>query len=209
MNTKIMTPSEEKITDGQIGKFTDRLRSKFADKKESLPSNISQDILEDKEAMNEILEECLQAFQKRVEARSNMIARTVKVNRNQTPQEALNAIDRKQYTNDSVVEAMPKGEGEEVTVYFFKVGKKISDEQLSKEYELRGLKAADPYSLAAVNQADPSFADEHPHGTHWKDGDGDWCYASFLRWRARRQMNVNRNGSDWDDHYWWFAGIRK
>ena len=104
----------------------------------------------------------------------------------------------------------------------------ISDDDLEKEFELRGLKPADPISVAAVNEADPAFADEKPHGTHWKDAKGKWCYAAFHRWDDDgrhvlvnrydsdwldrwgdgREVNICRSDDDWDD-YWWFAGVRK
>ena len=84
----------------------------------------------------------------------------------------------------------------------------ISDDDLEKEFELRGLKPADPVSVAAVNEADPAFADEKPHGTHWKDAKGNWYYAAFFRWNGKRRVDVDRSGNDWDDR-WWFAGVRK
>ena len=30
---------------------------------------------------------------------------------------------------------------------------------------------------------------------------------AFNRWNDERNVNVNRNDNDWDDH-WWFAGFR-
>ena len=132
----------------------------------------------------------------------NRIARKVKVNRNRTPQESLDATGRAQYTDRKVVNAMPKGEGEEVEVVFFKPDLSqhndfISDDDLEKEFELRGLKPADPVSVAAVNEADPAFADEKPHGTHWKDAKGNWFYATFDRWFVKRKVVVSRYGGDW------------
>jgi hypothetical protein len=146
---------------------------------------------------------------KRVEAVSSMIVRHVKVNRNRTPQQVLDATGRKQYTDSKVVKAMPRGEDDETDVHFFKLGRYVSDADLEKEYELRGLKPADPYSLAAVNEADPAFADEYPNGTHWKDTSGNWCYAAFGRWSDdERYVSVYRNDCGWDGD-WWFAGLRK
>ncbi len=147
---------------------------------------------------------------------SSMITRIVSVNRTRSPQEALNATGRKQYVNDSVVQSMPKGEGEETEVVFFKPDPSaydrsglISDDNLEKEFEKRGLKPVDPYSLAKVNEDDPSFADSHPNGTHWKDSDGCWCYTAFSRWNgSERRVSVNRHGNDWHDG-WWFGGVRK
>lgn len=88
----------------------------------------------------------------------------------------------------------------------------ISNENLEKEFELRGLVPADPISVAAINEADTGFADQFPHGTHWKDADGRWCYAVFHCWNGVREVNVD---DDWDDDVedwdecWWFAGVRK
>ena len=146
-------------------------------------------------------------------ATSNLIVRKVKVNRHRYQQEAIEATGRKQYTDRKVVDAMPKGEGDEVEVVFFKPDLSqrnglITDDDLEKEFELRGLKPADPVSVAAVNEADPAFADEKPNGTHWKDADGKWCYIAFDRWcGGERGVHVYR-GSRWAAH-WWFAGFRK
>lgn len=155
----------------------------------------------------------------------SQIIRRVRVNRNRSPQEALNATRRKQYTDREVVNRMPNGEGDEVEIVFFKpdlpVPSYISDDDLEKEYELRDLTPADPYSLIALNEADPVFADEKPHATHWKNADGNWCFASFNRdargidirrfdsdWDDERNVDVHRRGDVWDDR-WWFAGVRR
>ena len=159
------------------------------------------------------LADCLVPPPAEIHITLNRIARKVKVNRNRTPQESLDATGRAQYTDRKVVNAMPKGEGEEVEVVFFKPDLSqhndfISDDDLEKEFELRGLKPADPVSVAAVNEADPAFADEKPHGTHWKDAKGNWCCATFSRWSGERRVFVYRSISVWDVS-WWFAGVRK
>lgn len=132
----------------------------------------------------------------------------VQADRSLTPQQALDATGRRKYTDAKVVQTMPRGQGEEVEVIFFNVGRWISDNDLQKEYELRGLQPADPYSLAQVNEDDPGFSDEHPNGTHWQDAEGRWCFATFYRWRGERRVDVNRSDRDWYG-YWWFAGVRK
>ena len=91
-----------------------------------------------------------------MEAVSNMIVRRVLVNRKRTGQEAIDATDCVQFTDRKVVDSMPQGEGEEVEIYFFEVNHYV-DNDPDKEYESRGLKPADPYSLAAVNEADSVF----------------------------------------------------
>ena len=74
---------------------------------------------------------------------------------------------------------------------------------LEKEYALRGLIPADPYSLAAVNEADPAFADKYPNGTQWKDASGNYCCAFFDRWRGGRRVSVRWRGRAWGAD-WWF-----
>lgn len=135
----------------------------------------------------------------------NYITRRVRVNRARTPQEALDATGRMQHTASEVVDNMPKGEGDEVEVVFFKPDLSqrngfISDDNLEKEFELRGLRPADPISVAAENH----------HCTHWKNIKGNWCFASFgSRWPVTCSVGVDyRVDCGWDDH-WWFAGLRK
>src|SRR5205823_3459586 len=131
------------------------------------------------------------------------------VNRARTPAEVLDVKDRNKYVDEGVVNAMPRGDEEEVEVVFFKFSQSISDSDLDKEYELRGLKPADPYSLFAVNEADAAFADERPNATHWKDASGKWCYAAFDRQsRGERDVAVLRRDGEWGDR-WWFAGLCK
>ena len=67
---------------------------------------------------------------------------------------------------------------------------------------------ASPYDVAAVNQADPAFADSHPNATHWKDSDDNWCYLACDRWSDERSVDVSRRDGVWNDN-WWFAGVRK
>ncbi|MEK7579848.1 MAG: hypothetical protein AAB469_01495 [Patescibacteria group bacterium] len=144
---------------------------------------------------------------------NNLIVRYVKVDRTKTPEQMLEATGRRQYTDADVVKAMPRGDGDEGEVFFFKLdlssrGGHISNDDMEKEYELRGLKPADPYKLSQVNVDDPAFADEHPNSTHWKDTNGRWCFALFHQWDGRRRVRVYRGAYGWNA-YWWFAGLRK
>ena len=205
-----MTPSKP-VAEAQIGKLNQNVTARLLKHKAEIPSDIFQEILGDETLIDDIHS----LIRKRVEARSNMIVRSVKVDRTRTPKKVLDATGRTQYVSDDVVKAMPKGEGEEVEVIFFKPAKEfykngvISDADLEKAYALVGLVPADVYSQAAVNEADPAFADEHPNGTHWKDKGDNWCFATFGRWSAdARFVYVRRLGSGWSD-IWWFAGLRK
>ena len=201
---KTMSPSDKPITKGQIGKFYDVLANALA--KSGLPSGPVQQVLATQGAT--LAEQFVVSLRKSVEAITSMIVRTVTVIRTRTPQEVLDATGRHQYTDATVVAAMPQGTGGEVQVHFFKLGRYVSDDELEKEYTLRGLVPSDPYSLAAVNEADPAFADEHSNGTHWKDKDGKWCFAAFCRWPGEHHVHVDRHADGWYA-YWWFGGLRK
>lgn len=198
------TTTASGMTDGQIENLTDKLRAAMRKHRSEITSGVAQQVL----GVENLGMEMFAVIRKHVDRMSNTIIRRVRVNRARTPQEALNATGRNPYLDRNVVDAMPRGEGEESEVFFFKIGRYISDDDLKKEYDLRGFKPADSYSLAAVNEADQAFADEHPNGTHWKDADGRWCFSAFDRWGGERRASVDRSGSDWDGH-WWFAGVRK
>ena len=202
--TDVMIPSDETISAGQVGKIQEDLGAAL--RKSGLPREPVQQVIENQSAA--LNAELVAVVRKYVEMVSNIIVRRVPVNILRTPQQALDATGHKQYTNNDVVAAMPKGAGGEVEVHFFKLDRYISDNDLEGEYASRGLKPADPCSLAAVNEADPAFADEHPNGTHWKDAKGKWCFAAFGRWGGERELSVDRYDNDWLD-YWWFAGVRK
>ena len=198
-----MTPSN--ITQGQIGKLCDLLTAAL--RKSGLPSEPVQQVIESQG--DTLVAEMVATVRKRAEAMSNVIVRRVKVDRSRNPQQVLDATGRKQYTDRGVVESMPHGEGEEVEVCFFRIGRYVSDAELEEERKLRGLtESVDPYSLAQVNADDPAFADDHPNATHWKDANGKWCYAAFGRWSGGRSVSVDRRGRGWLGH-WWFAGLRK
>ena len=207
--TQIMTAAE--MTDGQIENAVNKLRDAMRKHRSEITSDVAQQVL----GVENLGMMMFTPFRERAEAEavSNLIVRTVKVNRSRSQQGAIEATGRAQYTDRTVVDSMPKGEGDKVEVVFFKPDLSqrngfISDDDLEKEFELRGLKPADPISVAAVNEADPAFADEKPHGTHWKDAKGNWCYATFNRWGVGCGVYVSRYGCDWCGS-WWFAGVRK
>ena len=199
-----MTPSEA-MTAGQIGKIQDLLGAGL--RKAGLLSKSTQQVIETQGGP--LADELVAVVRKRVEVVSNYVVRRVKVNRSRTPQETLDVTGRRQCTYRNVVDVMPCGKGEETEVVFFNLGRFVSDADLKMEYELRGLNPADPYSLAAVNEADPAFADEHPNATHWKDAIGMWCYAAFGRWGGGEgDVGVSFVVGDWSGR-WWFAGVRE
>ena len=194
------------MTEPQINRAVEIFRAQLVTHASELSSDAVQHVF----GQSDLGSEWLAVLRKRVEMVSSLIIRHVTVDRTQTPKQVLDATGRIQYTDGKVVESMPKGTGEGADVCFFKLGHWISDDDLEKECDLRGLTPADPYSLAAVNEADLAFADEHPNGTHWKDANGRWCFVTFSRWGDERRVAVYRGGSGcgWDD-YWFFGGVRK
>ncbi len=145
-------------------------------------------------------------IQERYQQDGSIVVSGIPVNRALTPQQVIDATGRAQYTDRKVVDAMPRGTGEEAEVFFFKPGRHVSDDDLEEEYKLRNLVPAFPDDLATVNEADPTFADQHPNGTHWKDANGKWCYIAFRRWNDVRAVHVSRDAYDWVGHCW-FAGV--
>lgn len=213
---KTMTPSAENVgmTDGQIDKAADALRSAFVARLREHRSEFGVDATQQALGAKGLIPDMFAVFRGYVERFSNLIVRLVRPNRTQSPQAALDATGRKQYTTASVVASMPRGTGDEAKIVFFKPDESaydengwINDDNVEKQYTLRGLKPADPYSLAKANEDDPDFADEHPNATHWKDAEGKWCFAAFRRWLDdERVVSVYRRGRGWDDD-WLFAGL--
>lgn len=200
-----MTPSVESktTTAGQIDKAVANYRALLEKHSKEFNSEAVQSVL----GQPELADEQLAVFRRRVEAVSNMIVRRVRVNRGQTPKQVIDATGHVQYVNNDVLNVMPRGEGEDKEVFFFRLSRWINDDDLAKEYELRGL-VPDPYAQAQVNTDDPSFADEHPNGYHWQDADGHWDYAAFDRWVGGRRVRVDRSAYGWLGR-WWFGGVRK
>lgn len=208
--TKIMTPSVE-MTEGQIDKVVELYRAMLRKHRSELGAESVQQVI----GQPEFVGEMVGVLRKRAEAVSNLIVRRVKVDYTKTPQQMLDATGRRQYVDSDVVKAMPKGEGDEGDVFFFKPrpgsydrNGLISDDNLEKEFEFHGLKPCDPYKLSQVNADDQAFADERPNATHWQDENGNWCYAAFSRWLGGRKVDVYRFDIDWYGR-WWFAGLRK
>lgn len=203
---KPMTPS---ITSGQIGKLQDLIGAAL--RKSDLPGDIVQKVIESDG--EQLVADMLASLYMRVEARANEIALHVTVDRTRTPEQALAATGRRLYGNDLVVDAMPRGEGDEVELVFFKPEASAYQnglllcQALMREYEKRNL-VPDPIALAAFAKKDPAFCDAKPFGCQWQDADGNYCCATFDRWDDERNVYVNRAGGGWDDR-WSFAGVRK
>ncbi len=197
-----MTPSA--MTDGQIDKACDIFRSALRKHRAEFGSNFVQQVL----GMSDFGEASIAPFRTRVEAVSNMIVRTVQVNRTRTGTEAIKATGRVFYGNVDVVASMPNGEVEDVTLYFVNFGRALTPSELDAEVaKLGDYQLADPFAAAAQNEADPAFADKYPNGTQWWK-DRKACYAVFDRWDGERLMDVDQHSHGWLDD-WWFPLVRK
>ena len=199
----------ESLSPSQIGKLQESLGAALR-KINPFTSEEGQDLIENhwSELKDEVVEALVGAVNRVLERMRNIIIRKVTVNRNRTPQQALDATGRRQYTDKSVVKAMPcDGKAEEEVVFFYP-GRRLSCVELAAEYERRGRKP-DPLAQIKANEDDSAFADKHPTACQWQDADGNWCYIAFYRHLdGERYVYVGRSAYDWDDH-WWFAGVRK
>lgn len=145
-----------------------------------------------------------------MEQAQNMITRRVTVARNRSAQEAISATGCKQEVDPVVLAHMSHGDSDEVDLYFFSLNdKEMSCEKLMEEYSLRGLKPADPFAVAAANEADPSLADEYANSTVWRDSKGQWYFVGFLVCEGDRvigafQLSYSKVGGDA-----FYAGVHK
>ncbi len=203
---KTMTPS---VTDEQIDKAVAALRAALQKKRHEFLSEPVQLAL----GTDNLGMRLLAPFRELVEMHSNIIVRRVLVPV-RSFQAALDATSRKQYTTKEVVDGVPdETEGGERDVLFVKPPANwyknglLTCQKVDEFLDLMGLEP-DPHGVAAVNEADQAFADEHPHGTQWKNARGEYCYATFGHWNGERDVRVRRDDSGWDD-YWLLAGRRK
>ena len=113
---------------------------------------------------------------------------------------------------------MPKSD-DEIEVVFFNVGKRISQEDLEKENEKRGLVSVDLFILFTVNEVDATFCIEYPNGTQWKNEQNEPCWGSFSsalvfdgsdekNSLSCRKVCVHQGDENWYENYW-LGGFRK
>lgn len=156
------------------------------------------------------------------QATQHLLVRRVKVDRTLDALAAITAVHQNWsvFYDHQSVEALPTANEENVEILLFKLSRKVNRDKLNKAYDRRGLKPVDPAALAKLNEYTPTLFS--PNVTHWKDGQGNWHYASFGEWyqtglfsnRGSFHKEVSgyrfRTGleREWDKD-WWFAGVRK
>src|SRR5512133_2534923 len=156
--TQIMNATETALmTDGQIENAVSKLRDAMRTHRAGISSEVAQQVL----GVENFGMLMFAPFRERVEAISNLaIVPAVVVDCGRSPQQALEATGRIQYTDRKVVKNMPKAPAVLAEIVFFKPdlskrNGRISDDDLEKEYALRGLEPVDPISLAALNESAP------------------------------------------------------
>jgi len=187
----------QSISNGQIGQINDRLATKL--RESGLPLEDVQKVLT--MPGNAAIDEMVAIFRKHVEAQSEIIIRRVRVDRSRSLQEVIDATGRNKYLSDDVVATMPKGEGDEVDVYFIPTKRFVPVNEVPAFLAQYGL-VPDPRAQAAVNEEDQAFADEHPNGSQW----GDNCYLTFDRWIDGRDVYCYRRDGGWSDR-WFLSGV--
>lgn len=203
--------SSVRMTDKQIEIVLARLRALLYKHRSEIAVETARNVLRD-ESMGKAMFAPFRARAEQIE--QGFICMTVRVNRRLTPQEAMKATRRKRFLESKVMAVMPQGEGSKVEIMLFKLdlahrGGCITLEDLEKEFHQRGLKPVDPCALAALNRANPTFADGIPNLTLWMGSDGSWCTIVFNSRDGQRRVRVRaltqeRKLSD----FWWFAGVR-
>jgi len=142
---------------------------------------------------------------------NDTITRTVEVNYDLTPQEALDGLKVRQQIDKSAVASMPANSTgvKTVTVEFFQLNFPVeNNDSLANQYASRNL-VPDPYAQVAVNTADPAFRDKYHNSTHWKNKNGDWCQMSTYYGGSQCNIvNVYCHDNGFDPGTW-FGGVHK
>jgi len=202
-----MLASEMEMTDGQIDDLANKLRDAARKHRDEVNKDHAQEALRSENIGMRLFA----TFRALVDELSKQIVHVVNVNRVRSPRAALKASGRKLYVTDSAVDAIPCGTRDKVRLVYFKCDPsaykngRLSCDALTKEYEKRGL-VPDPQAQIDDNTANPEFADTTPNGCQWVDTDGNYCYATFLRWDDERYVDVDRLDDDWRG-CWSFAGV--
>lgn len=111
-------------------------------------------------------------------------------------QELLDETGYRQYVDKEVLKTIPRSSGDE-KVEVFTVGRWITNAELLKEYESRGLTPASLDEMLLVEKNYDYI------GTIW----GKNCYFACRRLVDERSLDVYSYDDEWSD-FWWFAGVK-
>ena len=199
---EVMTPSTHPMTPGQIEKATSQYRSLLLKHQAELGSEAAQLVLGQPEYVADLVE----VLRKRVRLLSDSISCRVSVDQTRSPIEAITATGCRKYIAPRVANTMPRGADGTVRLFLFKAKHPPGHPDLDKEYEVRGLVPANPYSLIALNENNPRFLDDYPNGTFWKGISGNRNHIAFCRSYGQRCVFVGDGGIS-PGSYWWIVGV--
>lgn len=197
---KIMTPSvpTERMTIGQINKAVANYEAMLKKHASDFPVEIVQRVL----GMSELEKKQFELFRSFIEAQSKTVFRCATVNRNRSQSDAIGATGRALYLDKSVVKTMPMASGN-IEAIFVNLGRNVDSCRLDDELARLGFELiVDPQGLAALNEADSAFADDHPNATQWKDISGKYCYMFFDRCHDERFVQVAQKSCFWQGVCW-------
>ena len=160
----------------------------------------------------------LTTLRSELEIGSGTFTRKVRVDRTSDPIKVLEDTSCHQTVEAEVLQSMPRAEGnhEEVEVVFFNLGhwddfrKDFSFETISNEYDKRGLRPVDPYTLAEANKWNTlrQLLIHVNHETFWRDAEGNWCVMAFEHGTRVHKVHVKRSEIPmWTAR--WYAGVKK
>lgn len=205
------TMTTSKMSDGQVERAVELFEAQL--RKQA--SRFSREAVQMAFSDSTLSVEWVRVLSSRVKKIECMIVRHVEnVDRTRSPHEVLDAFTCLKHICRDCVDAMPRGTGSGADVYFFKLKFKrgiyhyVEDAYLAREYALRGLIPADPYSLAQVNLDDPDFADNHPNTTQWRDIDGGVVYLLFDSNNVDSRLGLHSTAHNLNKDFW-YAGLRK
>ncbi|MBI4155749.1 MAG: hypothetical protein HY507_00775 [Candidatus Zambryskibacteria bacterium] len=135
--SKIIAPITETITLGQIGRASDRFSERCRTNAVSLPRDTVQLVLEDEG--DALAQEMFEALRTRVERRSEMVIRHVKMDRTKTPRQMIEALGRTEYITEAVLATMPTEGKDEDDIYFFPLKRFVPVGEMPAELDARGL----------------------------------------------------------------------
>lgn len=206
-----MTPSAVKTTtQGQIDKAVANYRALLEKHASEFESSAVQTVLgqpEFAEAQFALFRTHVESATGRVIAPNGIvmpegtIVRHAHVDRTRASQEVIDATGRAKHVDLAVLATMPLGEGDEVDVHFIPTKRLVLASEVAALLAQYGL-VPDSRAQAAINEADPAFADKYPNGTQW----GNNCYLAFSRWRGERYVRCRRDGSGWLGS-WFLSGV--
>lgn len=129
-----------------------------------------------------------------VNTASGIVRRRVSVDRTITPQDALTLTGHHFFcVYKDVLAAMPKGNGDEVEVWFIPIKGHLPTNNISAFLARYGL-VADPRAQAAANE-DPKFSMKYPNVTQW----GTNYYLWFGKVYGGRLVYCSHHFSGWNE----------